>query len=492
MHFDQIIFHVENAPSLKLLRHEHGAFALSFFFSAFKQQNQVQIKYYELVRQLEAFMAEQAEGTQLPAKITARQLIDQWCDDRHRYVRKYYEADGDEPVTELTYETEQALEWIQSLEKREFVGAESRFLSIFDNLSSLAVKGEADPKLRLSHLQKERERIDKEIQEIKRTGRAQALSGVEVKERFLNIMDETRRLLADFRLIEEIFKDLTRRIKTQILKETSTKGAILGQVLDIHDTLEESDQGKSFRAFWTFLMSAEKQEELKALSQRVLELDEIQEYTSQHAHRRQAETLLTLKAQLLQVGRKVLQSQYRLSKELRRMLHQDAVRENRQVTQTIAAIKRLCLTERDALAGLLSRPCVDLELEPEVRLPLERPLWRLKEEARFSARATSLLGDSTAPPELEPLQTGMGIRLRELEERIEALLLDRDEVELAEVVRIYPVDRGCGELIGYLTLALERSQHRLDPDTSDSIAFVGLGGRGTAVVPRVLFRRGTC
>ena len=490
MQFDQILYHVENAPSLKLLRHEYGAFALSFFASAFKQTHRVQIDYQELVHLLDGFMTEQQETGRLAPKTSARHTIDQWCDDRHRFVRKYYEADGDEPVTELTYETEQALEWILSLDRREFVGAQSRFLGIFADLNNLAQKGDNNPKARIKHLQKERDRLDKEIGDIKRTGRAPVLDRVEIKERFLKTVDEIRRLIADFRLIEDIFKNLTRDIKTAVLKATTTKGAILGQVLDIHDQLEKSDQGKSFRAFWNFLMSPEKQAELKTLTLQVLELDEVKEYNRLNAHRGHSQTLLTLKNQLLQVGRKVLISQSRLSKELRRLLHHDNLIENKQVTSIIAAIKRLCLLEREAFAAIASDRAVDLELAPQVHLPLERPLWRPKEETRFADRG-SLLADSSSllPTTFEGLGTGAGIRVHELEERIASLLKDHREIALTDLIATYPIAKGCAEIIAYLSLALDRPEHQVNCDEQTNLSFVGPGGRGLVLAPQVTFRR---
>ena len=79
------------------------------------------------------------------------------------------------------------------------------------------------------------------------------MDATQIRERFLNLIEDSRRLISEFRLVEDIFKDITRNIKEKKLTEAATKGEILREVLDAHDGLEESDQGRSFSAFWSFL-----------------------------------------------------------------------------------------------------------------------------------------------------------------------------------------------------------------------------------------------
>lgn len=81
-----------------------------------------------------------------------QQLLDLWSNDSQGFIRKYFELNQDEAMTELTADTERALEWIQNLEKREFVGTQSRFLSIYENMKRIADQTEDNPVSRLSFL----------------------------------------------------------------------------------------------------------------------------------------------------------------------------------------------------------------------------------------------------------------------------------------------------------------------------------------------------
>ena len=100
----------------------------------------------------------------------------------------------------------------------------------------------------------------------------------QVREGFLNLIDDSRRLISDFGWVDEIFKEMAQKIKERQLVEFFTRGQILGEILDAYDYLEDSDQGKSFSAFWDFLMSTDMQVDLNEMIQSVLNSAEIQNY----------------------------------------------------------------------------------------------------------------------------------------------------------------------------------------------------------------------
>lgn len=143
------------------------------------------------------------------------------------------------------------------LGKKEFVGTQSRFGAIFESIKSIVQKATTNPVVRVNHLKAQRQEVDLEISSIQKTGIARRMDETLIREKFLNLIEDTRRLISDFCLVEDIFKDLTASIKRRKIQETVQRGMILGEVLDAYDYLEESDQGKSFDAFWQFLLSSD-------------------------------------------------------------------------------------------------------------------------------------------------------------------------------------------------------------------------------------------
>ena len=80
---------------------------------------------------------------------------------------------SDDPVLELTPETEKVFQWLEDIDKKEFIGTESRFLRIFQELQDIINKSTEDPKERLNQLQKQKENIEAEIEKIKSTGQVE-------------------------------------------------------------------------------------------------------------------------------------------------------------------------------------------------------------------------------------------------------------------------------------------------------------------------------
>ena len=72
-------------------------------------------------------------------------------------------------------------------------------------------------------------------------------------------------LLADFREVEQNFRTLDRAVRERIALWEGGKGTLLEEIFGERDVIADSDQGRSFRAFWDFLMSPARQEELTEL-----------------------------------------------------------------------------------------------------------------------------------------------------------------------------------------------------------------------------------
>ncbi len=506
--FDQIAFQIDHSPTLRLLRSDYASLALSFFQFAFKTNNRLQIPYSTLKELLERFLVHLDDAARREFSFPAQHYLDLWCDDQHRFLRKYYEMNHDEPMTELTYDAERALEWLHGLEKREFVGTQSRFLSIFENMKRIVDQTEDDPASRLAYLKIQRKQLDEEIKRIQTTGVLDRMDSTQIRERFLNLLEDSRRLLSEFRLVEDIFKELTRNIKEQKLKESVTKGDILRQVLDAHDFLEESDQGKSFSSFWNFLVSDESQNLLRELSERVLQTPEIQAFVAQNSERQMDGALRKLKGQLLQMGQKVLRSKFRLSEELRKLLHQRTLADNKVILAQILQIKKLMVENRDVFLGRSFTKCVYLDHHVDVRMPLLRPLWQPNREARFALKnlQVPVVQGESLNEELTEMLRMDAFSEERLAERIQEVLEGCQQASFSEVVKRFPIRYGAAEVVGYLSIAIKSDRHHVHLDQQETIpvTYDGISSSrpGTVLgivsgpmpetmnVPQIIFTRG--
>ena len=262
-------------PAWRLLQADSAALVASFLHRVFVLPNRRVIHQAELASALDDTLyavREQRGPASYPKP--ALEYLNDWAANDKAWLRKFYPPGSDEPHFDLTPATEKALAWLGALSERSFVGTESRLLTLFELLRQMSEGSETDPEVRVQELQRRRDAIDAEIERV-RAGDVPLLGDTALKERFTQFATLARELLADFREVEHNFRGLDRRVRERIALWDGSKGALLQDILGERDLIDESDQGRSFRAFWDFLMSRDRQDELSALLDRVLQLEPV-------------------------------------------------------------------------------------------------------------------------------------------------------------------------------------------------------------------------
>ena len=256
-------------PAWRLLRSDHAPLVASFLQRVFVAPN-VRVK-------AAADLAEALEDELYALRLhlgetafpkSALEYLNDWAALDKGWLRKFYRPGTDEAQFDLTPATEKAIAWLAQLSERQFVGTESRLLTLFDLLKQMSEGSEADPAKRIAELHKKRDDIDAEIARVL-SGDVPLLDDTAVKDRFQQFMQGARELLTDFREVEHNFRQLDRRVRERIALWEGSKGALLEDIMGERDAIADSDQGKSFRAFWDFLLSSRRQEELTELLDRV-------------------------------------------------------------------------------------------------------------------------------------------------------------------------------------------------------------------------------
>ena len=192
------------------------------------------------------------------------------------------------------------------------------------------------------------------------------LDATRIKERFVQVATTARGLLSDFREVEQNFRDLDRSVRERIATFEGGKGVLLEEIFGDRDAIVDSDQGKSFRAFWDFLMSPARQEELTVLLSKVFDLDPVRELQPDPP-------FLRVHYDWLQAGEVAQRTVARLSEQLRRYLDDKAWLENRRIMQLIREVEQTALSIRDTPPD---RQIIELdEAAPDIDLTMDRPLF---------------------------------------------------------------------------------------------------------------------
>src|SRR5712692_3412393 len=349
-------------PAWRLLVADHAPLIVSFLHDTFIRPNVRTLSQGELATRLEDYLFSlRADFGEDMFPREAAHYLDSWASDEHAWLRKYYPPNSDEVNFDITPATERAIDWVVDLGQRRFVGTESRLMAIFDLLHQLVQGTEMDPWARISELERRKQEIDQEIAQI-RDGALYVLDATRIKERFSHIATTARGLLSDFREVEQNFRDLDRAIRERIATWDGGKGVLLDEIFGERDSIADSDQGKSFRAFWDFLMSPSRQNELSSLLAKVFDLRPVQELEPDRR-------MLRVHYDWLQAGEVAQRTVARLSEQLRRYLDDKAWLDNRRIMQLVREIEHSALAVRDTSpAGIL----IDLdEPSPDIDLTMD-------------------------------------------------------------------------------------------------------------------------
>ena len=472
----------QSHPAWRLLRADHAPLVASFLQRVFIAPNVRVMTQADLVETLEdeLFALRERLGAEAFPK-PALDYLNDWTSAEKSWLRKFYRQGSDEPHFDLTPATEKAIAWLETLAARSFVGTESRLLTLFDLLKQMSEGSETDPLTRIAELYKRREEIDAEIARAL-TGDIAMLDDTALKDRFQQFMALARELLTDFREVEHNFRGLDRRVRERIALWEGAKGALLEEIMGERDAIADSDQGRSFRAFWDFLMSSSRQEELTALLDHVLALPPVAELKPDVRTRR-------VHYDWLEAGEHTQRTVAQLSQQLRRFLDDQAWLENRRIMDILHGIEAKALTLRESS---LPSPLMSIaDTSADIELPMERPLYSPAIKALIADIA---LESGNFDADAAALYSQIAIDKVQLTRHIRHALQDRSQITLRELCEMQPLQHGLAELVAYLQLASDVFKTVVDEETNELIIWKrgeqdGPGYTKQARLPRVIFIR---
>ncbi|MDF1481641.1 DUF3375 domain-containing protein [Extensimonas sp. H3M7-6] len=477
-------------PAWRLLGSKHAPLVACFLHRVFVAPNVRVMSEADLAEALEdeLFALREQLGPEAYPR-GAPEYLNDWAAPDKGWLRKFYKPGTDEAQFDLTPATEKAIAWLLSLTERPFVGTESRLLTLFALLEQISAGTEADPAKRLADLRKKRDALDAEIARVL-AGDVPLLDDTAVKDRFQQFQQLARELLADFREVEHNFRRLDRKVREKIALWEGAKGALLDEIMGERDAIGDSDQGRSFRAFWDFLMSSRRQEELSERLDQVLALPAVAQLAPDPRTRR-------VHHDWLEAGEHTQRTVAQLSQQLRRFLDDRAFLEHRRILDVLHGIERHALALRDAVpAGAVMEIAA---MGADVELPLERPLFTPSLKPRLADLALEAGADDIDTARLFDQIVVDKARLRAT---VRHALRRQPQVTLHELLDAAPLQQGLAELVAYLELAhagagseaLEGLHAVVDEAVIEPIRWQARGADGAPVLrqarlPRVIFAR---
>ena len=452
MDINQLVQTLNNSPSVKLLKMRSAEFFLAFVTSVFDEQMAIGEEKLQML--LENRLDNQREditdedinietlGESNETK--AKRLIKEWTDKG--LFANYQNEDG-EIIYELSSHTSKVIDWVTSLKKEEYIGTESKFKTLFSQLKDLVEFSNEDREKRLELLRQKKEDIERQIESLEMGEEIEVYEDYQIEPRYNSLNKLAKELLSDFKEVDDNFKKIIKQIyKRQT--ENEGKKDILNYIFDAYAELKDSQQGKSFYAFWEFLLSSELQKEWDELTDLLYKTLDKRNIDSKDKF------LKEMKKHLFDAGEKVSKTNDRMSEKLSLIIRNNGNSDTQATKQVINDIKKMLLNT----AHNKERNNTSLNYEViELKLPTERQLnLTPKQEVEYNNIPTEADLDINELERIDKLYNYHQIDRRILRKRIDIILRENTQTTLAEVIELNNgIEKGLSELFGYIAILKE-------------------------------------
>lgn len=459
---------LNTSPSVELLRLRNREIIIEFLLNTFPSQ-QGAVSTENIHNQLSDFLEYKQVENDEDSEITnfdtyeekAKKYITNWTN--RGFLTNYPDEQG-EVFYELSAHSSKTLDWLSSLKKEEFVGTESKFNSILNQLKELVEFTNEDSEKRIELLEEKKLEIEHQIQRIRVGEDVKVFEEYEIIPRFNQLNQSAKELLSDFKEVEDNFKEITKGIYQKHANGELSKSDILEFTFDALDELKDSQQGKSFYSFWSFILNPDLQNKLESLTKELYTtLDEKSIPINDPFLKR-------MKRHLHGSGQKVYKANDKMAEKLSRIIR-ESERSKSEATQNIIQEIKNQLVK---ISKTRSKPDVSLELETniEINIPFERKLTtEQKKDVIYKDKPIVAEEDITSSRHLSKFFSQTNIDKELLRNRIKNSLNEKTQTTLSEIIENYGgLEKGLPELFGYIGVAKE-FKHIINPDKTHSIMF---------------------
>ncbi len=457
---------LNTSPSVELLRLRNREMIFEFLMSIFSSvQGSISSEkiHIQLADFLEDKQIENDEENEINVFDTyeekAKKYISNWTNKG--FLTNYPDEQGD-VFYELSANSSKTIDWLASLKKEEFVGTESKFNNILNQLKELVEFTNEDAEKRIELLEEKKLEIEQQIQRIKIGEDVKVFEEFEIVPRFNQLNQSAKELLSDFKEVEDNFKEITKGIYQKHTDESLTKSDILKFTFDALEALKDSQQGKSFYAFWSFILNPEMQNRWASLTKELYNTLEKKLIPVNDPF------LRGMKNHLYGSGQKVYKANDKMAEKLSRIIRESENSKSEVTKSVVQEIKKYLVEIGKAKPDI----SFELENENEINILFERRLsFEQKEEITYTSNPQIANEDISTSNHLSKLFSQSNIDKDLLRKRIKDILKQKSQTTLLDVVEKYGgLEKGLPELFGYIGIVKE-FKHIINLDKTQNIVF---------------------
>lgn len=379
---------------------------------------------------------------------------------------------------------QKAFNFISSLDDEIMTSTASRLATVQREIENLEAKLNPTPASRAAHLRKRIEALKTELDQVER-GEFEVLRGMRAQEGIREVYQLALSLRADFRRVEDSYREADRQLRQKIVRSDQNRGSVLDSMLDGHDDLLATPEGQVFSGFYEQLLHSVELDQMKSQLRTILG----NQAAPEALNRKQMAELRWLVPGLVRESERVIQARARGERDVRGFIKAGLANEHHRVGALLNDILEAA-TEVDWSSQSVRRspaPLPPIAISTS-SLPLIQRL-RFKEEVTDEGGELDLSVSSTRLDEISDdfWDAFDGLDRQALFESTVALLRSSGRgFTLGELVEVLPPTHDLETLAYWLAMAREGEvtfrEDRESVDITD-----GKGTETRFTVPRITF-----
>lgn len=233
---------------------------------------------------------------------------------------------------------EEALRFVEALDGRLMTSTASRLSIVQREIENLESSLNPDPRSRSRYLERKIQELERELDDVK-AGKVHVVTESDAVEGIREIYNLATSLRADFRRVEDSYREADQALRQSIVSERNHRGAIVDKLLNSHDELLETPEGKVFRGFQQQLGRSA---ELDAMKHRLREI--LRHPAARSAlNPAQQHELRWLIIRLIDESAAVIRARARSERDVKGFLRTDLAAEHHRVGELIGDILQQAL-----------------------------------------------------------------------------------------------------------------------------------------------------
>jgi hypothetical protein len=409
-----------------------------------------------------------------------REYLNQWVTDG--YLIRRYPPGADEEEYELSAAALDAIRFVGNLVNPLPTMTESRLALVIAAVSRLAEDTDPDTGRRAQRLREDLERRKAELSEVE-SGRLGVIDENAAKERAKEIVALAEGLIEDFRRVMDQFERLARGFREKVHVSRAPRGEVLEGFFKGYLSLESTDAGRTFAAFYK-LLNDEGQQSLLTSSLKRIRGEPFFEGLEPRERLLLTDLVQDLVAQATSIAKVTLA----MDENLRRFVEGPEYQRNQALIKALYRAKSLAMELKDRL-NPVTRLESSLNLSARRLLSISQLVWipRGPKVPPGPFRKAQVEAGNLA--EFREAVSAAEIDFRTLKDNVLATLKVLENPSILDVLERFPAAQGLASVVGLVHLA-HRHGDRED-GARETVGWPDPGGlERTARIDRWFFSRG--